>query len=125
MHKLLLDETTQDSVTISKQMDGGRNTVLVVSGKILHIDDSTYTIIDLESLTGNPTSMRLDNCAFVIESGLKCILTYRDMPYYIPLEGKGKLELDAFGGIVGHELDITLKGTGMFCVILDISKLGV
>lgn len=125
MHKVLQDKLTEDSITVTKQMDGGRNTVLVISGNIQHKDDSTYSVVDLTDLAGSPTSMRLDNCAFVIESGLKCILTYRDMPYCIPLEGRGKVELDAFGGIAGHEIDMTLKGTGMFFIVLDISKLGV
>lgn len=125
MHKVLRDEATEDCITITKQMDGGRNTILVISGHIKNEDDSTYSVIDLSNLAGCPTSMRLDNCAFLLESGLKCMLTYKDMPYFIPLEGRGKVELDAFGGIAGHEIDMTLKGTGMFFVILDISKLGV
>ena len=125
MYTVLNDEATGDSITITKQMDGSKNTVLVVSGNIENEFDSVFSIIDLTTLVGTPTSLRLDNCAFLLESGLKCKITYKDMPYFIPLEGRGKLELDPFGGLAGHEIDMTLEGTGMFFIVLDISKLGV
>lgn len=125
MRKTLTNEATQDSITVTKILDGNKNTVLVVSGSIKSEEDSTFDLIEEGQLLGNPKSLRLDSAAFLIEAGLKFIITYKNEPYFLPFEGKGKLELDSFGGLQGHELLGTLVGTGRFFIVLDISKIGV
>ena len=58
MRKTLIDEVTQDGITITKTMDGGKNTVLAISGQIKDERDSTYDIVDIHDLLGNPKSLR-------------------------------------------------------------------
>ncbi len=125
MRNTLNDKGTKDSVTITKHLDGARNTVIYVTGDIKSEIDSTFSLIDLQSLVGSPKSLRLDNMCFLIEDGLRIIVSYKDEPYLLPISGKGKIELDLFGGIVGHDMNITLKGVGSFFLGIDISKLGV
>jgi hypothetical protein len=125
METVFNDELTGDSISVTKLLDGNKNTVYVVSGDIKSETDSTYSIIKLEDLVGIPKSLKLDSLAFAVQNGLLCLISYRDKKYTIPLEGKGKMELDTFGGLPGHEIDLTLKGTGVFTIFLDISKLGV
>ena len=125
MKKKITDDTTKDDITIIKTVDGNKNTVLVITGTILEEEDLTYQIVDLSELAGTPKSLRLDTVAFIIEGDLKCIVSYINEPYKIPFAGRGKLELDPFGGIQGHDLQITFKGQGAFFIIIDISKLGV
>jgi hypothetical protein len=125
MHNTLKDETTADTITVSKQLDGNKNTVVVLSGTIKDKRDSTFKVINVEDLCGRPTGLRLDNIIFVIETGLKVHLSYEDVPYILPLEGRGKCELDPIGGLAGHKVKCTFKGIGAFFISLDISKLGV
>lgn len=125
MRKSLTEDLAKDSITITKTGDGPKNTFLVVSGTVLDERDLTYFLIGLHELAGEPKSLRLDSAAYIIESGLKCIISYKNEPYIIPLEGKGKLELDSFGGLAGHDLQLTVKGQGAFFIMLDISKLGI
>lgn len=125
MHKKLVDKKTKDSISVSIVSDGGKNTVLLVTGTIKHEDDSIFDIIDTARLSGNPPNLRLDGTAFMVESGLKVIMSYRDQPFILPIEGRGKTELGWVGGIIGKEIDMTFKGTGSFFIVLDISKMGV
>jgi hypothetical protein len=125
MHTILLHEETGDSVTSTIVNDGVKNTVYLVSGTIHNEDDSWFDIIDVHALEGNPKTMKIDSIVFTVESGLKLFLRYRDQPYIIPLEGRSKLELEALGGIVGHEIDLLAVGTGSFFLVIDISKMGV
>jgi hypothetical protein len=119
------DKGTKDAISITKHLDGARNTILYVSGNIKSEVDSTFSLVDLEELVGCPKSLRLDNICFLIEDGLRILLSYKDEPYILPLSGKGKVELDPFGGLIGHDMNITLKGVGAFFISIDISKLGV
>jgi hypothetical protein len=125
MRTTLTDGLEKNNITITKTGDGAKNTIFVVSGTVLDERDLTYFLIGVDGLQGNPKSLRLDNAAFLVESGLKCIISYKGEPYFLPFEGKGKLELDPFGGLPGHDLSLTVKGTGTFLIVLDISKLGV
>ena len=125
MHEQLTHLDTGDTITTTVVSDGGKNTVLLVSGTINHEEDSVFDIIDLKRLAGNPKSIRLDSISYLVESGLKCILKYRDHPYVFPVEGRGKFDLGVAGGIQGHEIDLVLKGTGTFFLVLDLSKMGV
>lgn len=125
MESVFADDITGDSISVTKITDGSKNTVFVVSGNIKHKDDSTYSIIKLEELCGSPKSLKLDSAIYAVQSGLLCLLSYKDKPYTIPFEGKGTLPLEKIGGLVGHEIDLTLKGTGHFILFLDITKLGV
>lgn len=121
----LVDKKTKDNITIFKSLDGARNTTLFISGNIKNEIDSTFSVIDITELAGNPSSLRLDNICYMIEEGLKTIVTYKEEPYFIPLAGRGKFEVDKFGGICGHQILFTFKGVGTFFIGLDISKLGV
>lgn len=125
MKTTLTHESTQDSITVFKLLDGQKNTVIAISGTIVNKEDSDFLPIELNQLGGNPKSLRLDNIAFLVQNGLLVLLTYLDEPYILPIEGKGKLELDKMIGIPGHQLKFTFMGTGSFFIILDISKLGV
>lgn len=125
MFKSLTHAETGDEINISVINDGPRNTVYLVSGDIKDEQDSTFSILNVAELAGNPTSLRLDSLVFFVESGLKVIFRYKDRPYVFPLEGRGKAELEALGGVVGKEIDMTLKGVGTFLIVIDISKLGV
>jgi len=125
MRTTLTDALDKNTITITKTGDGAKNTIFVVSGTVLDERDLTYFLVGVEGLQGNPKSLRLDSAAFLIESGLKCIVSYKNEPYFLPFEGKGKLELDHFGGLPGHDLQLTVRGTGTFFIMLDISKLGV
>jgi hypothetical protein len=125
MHKTLLHKKTKDSISITLVSDGGKNTVLLVTGTILSEDDSVFDIIDLKHLSGSPTSLRLDGTVFLVESGLKVLLQYRDQPAVLPLEGRSKIDLGWIGGLIGHEIDLVFKGVGSFFIVLDISKMGV
>jgi len=125
MHSTLVHEATGDSVTVSIVSDGGKNTVFLVSGIIKHEDDSVFNAIDVSRLSGNPSNVRLDSLVFMIETGLRVMLNYRNQPYTLPLEGRSKIDLGWVGGLTGHEIDLVFKGTGSFFIVLDISKMGV
>jgi hypothetical protein len=125
MHRKLVHEETQDVINVSIANDGGKNTVFLVTGVIKNESDSVFDIIDTSRLSGNPTNIRLDSTVFMIESGLKVFITYRNQPYVLPLEGRSKIDLGWVGGITGHEVDLVFKGTGSFFIVLDVSKMGV
>jgi hypothetical protein len=125
MHNTLVHEGTGDSVTVSIVSDGGKNTVFLVSGTIEHEDDSVFNAIDVSRLSGNPSNVRLDSLVFMIETGLRVMVNYRNQPYVLPLEGRSKIDLGWVGGLIGHEIDLVFKGTGSFFIVLDISKMGV
>ena len=125
MHRKLVHEETQDVINVSIANDGGKNTVFLVTGVIKNEGDSVFDIIDTSRLSGNPTNIRLDSTVFMIESGLKVFITYRNQPYVLPLEGRSKIDLGWVGGITGHEVDLIFKGTGSFFIVLDVSKMGV
>lgn len=125
MHSKLVHKDTKDSITISIVSDGGKNTVFLVSGTIKHEDDSVFDIIDVSRLSKQPTSIRLDSVVFMVESGLKVMMNYRNQPYTLPMEGRSKVDLGWIGGLIGHEIDMVFKGTGAFFIVLDVSKMGV
>jgi hypothetical protein len=125
MHNKLVHEATQDSVNVSIVSDGGKNTVFLVTGTIKHEDDSVFDIVDIKRLAGNPSNIRLDATVFMVETGLRVLLTYRNQPYVLPLEGRSKIDLGWVSGLIGHEIDMVFKGTGSFFIVLDVSKMGV
>ena len=125
MHSTLVHEGTGDSVTVSIVSDGGKNTVFLVSGTIKHENDSVFNAIDVSRLSGNPSNVRLDSLVFMIETGLRVMVNYRNQPYVLPLEGRSKIDLGWVGGLIGHEIDMVFRGTGSFFIVLDISKMGV
>jgi hypothetical protein len=125
MHAKLVHQETKDSINISIVSDGGKNTVFLVTGTIVHPDNSVFDIIDVTRLAGKPSNIRLDSIVFMVESGLKVQVNYRDQPYVLPLEGRSKVDLGWVGGLIGHEIDMIFKGTGSFFIVLDISKMGV
>ncbi|CAB4132824.1 hypothetical protein UFOVP252_6 [uncultured Caudovirales phage] len=125
MHTTLVHEETQDSITISKVNDGSKTAIFVVSGVVHNENDSVFNIVDVSELSGNPTNIRLDSLTFAVESGLRAIVCYRNQPYTIPFEGRGKMDLETVGGLFGHEINLVLKGTGAFFMVLDVSKMGV
>ena len=125
MHTRLVHKSTKDSINVSIVSDGGKNTVLLVSGKIENEIDSVFDVIDISKLSGKPTNTRLDSIVFMVESGLKVMVNYRNQPYTLPLEGRSKVDLGWVGGLIGHELDMIFKGVGSFFIVLDISKMGV
>lgn len=125
MHNTLVHEGTGDSITVSTVSDGGKNTVFLISGTIEHEDDSVFDAIDVSRLSGNPSNVRLDSLVFMIETGLRVMVSYRNQPYVLPLEGRSKIDLGWVGGLTGHEIDLVFKGTGSFFIVLDISKMGV
>ena len=125
MFQVLTHESTGDSIRVTKVADGGKNTVLLVTGTIMSEDDSTFDIIDLKRLAGTPKSMRLDSLVFMVETGLRVLMKYRDEETVLPIEGRSKIDLDYIGGLLGHEIDMVFKGVGSFFIVLDISKIGV
>ena len=125
MHTKLVHKSTKDSINVSIVSDGGKNTVLLVSGKIESENDSVFDVIDISKLSGKPTNTRLDSVVFMVESGLKIMVNYRNQPYTLPLEGRSKIDLGWVGGLIGHEIDMVFRGTGSFFIVLDISKMGV
>jgi len=125
MHAKLVHEATEDSINVSIVSDGGKNTVFLVTGTINSPEDSVFDIIDVARLAGKPSSVRLDSLVFMVESGLKVQVNYRNQPYVLPLEGRSKIDLSWVGGLIGHEIDMVFKGTGSFFIVLDISKMGV
>ena len=125
MHIQLDHKETGDSITTTVVNDGPKNTIILISGTINDERDSVFDIIDVSKLAGNPTSMKIDTLVFTVESGLKLFLKYHKQPYILPLEGRSKIELEALGGIVGHEIDLICRGMGAFFLVLDISKMGV
>lgn len=125
MHAKLVHKATKDSITVSIVSDGGKNTVFLVTGTIKHESDSSFDIIDVSKLSGKPTNVRLDSVVFMVESGLKAFINYRNQPYTLPLEGRSKVDLGWVGGLIGHEVDMVFKGTGSFFIVLDVSKMGV
>jgi len=125
LHSKLVHEATQDSINVSIASDGGKNTVFLVTGTIKHEDDSVFDIVDIKRLAGNPSNIRLDATVFMVETGLRVLLTYRNQPYVLPLEGRSKVDLGWVSGLIGHEIDMVFKGTGSFFIVLDVSKMGV
>jgi hypothetical protein len=125
MHAKLVHKATKDNITVSIVSDGGKNTVFLVTGTIKHENDSSFDIIDVSRLAGNPTNIRLDSVVFMVETGLKVFINYRNQPYTLPLEGRSKVDLGWVGGLIGHEIDMVFKGTGSFFIVLDVSKMGV
>jgi hypothetical protein len=71
MHTQLVHKATQDRINVSITSDGGKNTVYLVTGTILHEDDSVFDIINIKKLAGNPTNIRLDSILFMVEKDLK------------------------------------------------------
>ena len=125
MHKTLVHEETEDSITSSLVTDGTKNTVFLVSGTINNVKDSEFDIIDVSELSGVPSNMKVDTLVFSVESGLKLFLKYRNMPYIIPMEGRSRIQFEEFGGILGKEIDLICRGVGSFFLLIDISKIGV
>lgn len=125
MHTKLLDKTTEDSINISIVSDGGKNTVFLITGKIENEIDSVFDVVDITKLAGNPNSIRLDSIVFMVETGLRVLVNYRNQPYILPLEGRSKTDLSWVGGLIGHEIDMVFKGVGSFFIVLDVSKMGV
>lgn len=125
MHTKLVHKSTKDSINVSIVSDGGKNTVLLVSGKIDAEVDSVFDVVDISKLSGKPSNVRLDSIVFMVESGLKVMINYRNQPYTLPLEGRSKIDLGWVGGLIGHEIDMVFRGTGSFFIVLDISKMGV
>ena len=125
MHSKLVHKATKDTITVSLVSDGGKNCVLLITGTIESEDDSVFDIINTEKLSKSPPNIRLDSVVFMIETGLKIMLQYRDQPFVLPLEGRSKVDLGWVGGIVGREIDFVCTGTGSFFICLDISKMGV
>jgi len=125
LHSKLVHEATQDSINVSIVSDGGKNTVFLVTGTIKHEDDSVFDIVDIKRLAGNPSNIRLDATVFMVETGLRVLLTYRNQPFVLPLEGRSKIDLGWVSGLIGHEIDMIFKGTGSFFIVLDVSKMGV
>jgi len=125
LHSKLVHEATQDSINVSIVSDGGKNTVFLVTGTIKHEDDSVFDIININKLAGNPSNIRLDATVFMVETGLRVLLTYRNQPFVLPLEGRSKIDLGWVSGLIGHEIDMIFKGTGSFFIVLDVSKMGV
>jgi hypothetical protein len=125
LHSKLVHEATQDNINVSIVSDGGKNTVFLVTGTIKHEDDSVFDIVDIKRLAGNPSNIRLDATVFMVETGLRVLLTYRNQPYVLPLEGRSKIDLGWVSGLIGHEIDMIFKGTGSFFIVLDVSKMGV
>ena len=93
MHTKLVHEATEDSITVSIVSDGGKNTVFLVTGIISSPEDSVFDIIDVARLGGKPSNVRLDSLVFMVESGLKVQINYRNQPYVLPLEGRSKIDL--------------------------------
>ena len=116
---------TGDVISATVVQDGGKNAVYLLTGTIKSEDDSVFSIFDLAHLKPQPTNMRLDSIQFAVESGLKAIIQYENKPHAVPLEARGKIDLNWFGGLTGHEMSITFKGVGSFLIVLDISKMGV
>ena len=125
MHRELVHKDTGDKITVSIVSDGGKNTVFLLSGVIKNEKDSVFDPIEISRLAGNPTNVRLDSIVFMIETGLRVLVDYRNQPYVLPLEGRSKIDLGWVGGLIGHEIDMVFKGTGSFFIVLDISKMGV
>lgn len=125
MHTPLVDEATKDTITVTKVQDGSKNTVIAISGNIKDKRDSTFFPIDTSKMTGVPKNLRLDNLHFLIETGLRVIISYDDQPFFLPIEGRGKFEIDKLGGLTGHQINLTFKGVGCFMIMLDISKMGI
>jgi hypothetical protein len=125
MHRELVHKDTGDKITVSIVSDGGKNTVFLLSGVIKNEKDSVFDPIEISRLAGNPTNVRLDSIVFMIETGLRVLVDYRNQPYVLPLEGRSKIDLGWVGGLTGHEIDVVFKGTGSFFIVLDISKMGV
>jgi hypothetical protein len=125
MHRELVHKDTGDNITVSIVSDGGKNTVFLLSGVIKNEKDSVFDPIEISRLAGSPTNVRLDSIVFMVETGLRVIVDYRNQPYMLPLEGRSKIDLGWVGGLTGHEIDVVFKGTGSFFIVLDISKMGV
>lgn len=114
-----------DSVVTTLSNDGGTTVIMLVSGTIKGEEDSIFDIIDVTSFSNKPKNLRMDSLVFSVETGLKLFLRYRNNPHIIPLEGRGKIELDKVGGVVGHEIDLVCRGVGSFFLAIDAVKMGV
>lgn len=125
MHNKVIHKGTKDTITITTVSDGGKNAVFLITGTIKHEDDSVFDVLDVKKLANSPPSIRLDSIVFMVESGLKCLVKYREQPFVLPLEGRSKIDLGWVGGLIGHEIDLVFKGTGSFFLVLDVSKMGV
>jgi hypothetical protein len=93
MHHALVHKSTKDSITVTTVSDGSKNCVLLVTGTIASDKDSVFDIIDTTKLANNPTNIRMDSIVFMVETGLKIMVRYRDQPFVLPLEGRSKIDL--------------------------------
>ena len=125
MSKTLTHKETGDKITVTITSDGVKNTVLLITGTIESTDDSQFKVIDLSRMSGTPSTIKLDGAVYMVESGLKVLLKYKDQPYVIPLEGKSKVDFGWVGGVLGHDAVLVCKGVGSFFIVLDLSKMGV
>jgi hypothetical protein len=123
VHKVLTHKKTGAEITVTKLLDGQKNTVIIVSGFIdCKVDEAVFSVIEAEALTGAPKMLRWDGLVYLLGFGLSCVMSYKDLPYKIPLEGKGKLDLDPFGGVPVSDPLLTFKGKGAVFIVFDISK---
>jgi hypothetical protein len=90
--------------------------------------------LDVGKLKGSPVALRLLDCVYAVESGLKVFLWWEGTEHalLLPLEGRGRLDLTPIGGIhnprhdgfTGHVL-LTTQGEGFFFLGLEFAKVRI
>ena len=112
-------------LNIELSRDGHKNVVYIVSGRKIN-NDGPLQLTNREDMHPiTPRSLRLDAVEFSIEQGTKCILSWNDEAYLLPIEGRGKLDFGWFDGIQGDEIYLNVIGDGVVFIVLDLSKIGV
>ncbi len=126
-----------NSVIATVVHDGPRNTLLSVTGVL---DTSDYAVADIttiSSLNPVPTLIRVDRIQYSVEDGLSCLLWWHATTdgLILPLEGRGKMEFDWFGGYnnpmaAGYTGNIRLSTAGWstvkhFALVIEFVKQGV
>jgi hypothetical protein len=104
--------------------DGHKNVACVVSGET-ETSGERVQVTDVSSMNPRPRALRLDAVEFAVEGGVKCFLRWQGTAHVLPLEGRGKLDLEWFGGLSGEEIHLETEGVGALFLVLDISKVGV
>jgi hypothetical protein len=81
------------SQSVVQLHDGPKNVRAIVTGIVTPGDDSSFTILNLKKLVGDPKGIRLDTVIWLIEEKAGLRLLWGDK-LILPMESRNTLRLD-------------------------------
>jgi hypothetical protein len=128
-----------NSLNTQVLVDGARNTVIKITGVLDTSDLASTKVVDLTTLSLNPSQVRIDHIDYSIVNNLEVRLLWdATTPVDIlPLAGRGRMSFWNFGGLqnnagAGKTGNILIETNGwttgspmVFSVVLELVKQGV